>query len=440
MKKLYELAKLVRSKNAGPFVVTMDVLFDDHETYERVLGSGALDAGRIAALYGVPEEAVQRYELPLANAVKFSMTRKVPSGDVMDEDLYGCQFHRPLVMLEVDVYPCFLCPKGHKYIGKGATTMMKRILTTLIATILLVSLACGAMAEEWQWNQRVEIMVPAGEGGGLDTTIRKFNTYLAKELGTDITVNNQSAGVGVTGYTWSYNSTNDGFAFQFTAPTAIISAAQGLFTGFDLMEELIPVSGLVMAEGILFSRLNAPWTTVEEMIAYAKEHPGEVTVAVDSPNGISGAIMTEFETGAGIELKWITSDSAEGYISAIAGDVDLCINTWSDAGAYVDSGDLLALVVMADGRNEAYPDVTPTGELGIETTLGYYRVFTALKGTPQAAVDSFEAAVKRAVENPEWQEWLAANGMTNDYVWTQAELGEVLNNTYETAVELNAAK
>lgn len=321
---------------------------------------------------------------------------------------------------------------------------LAKSLAVMLTLVLMVSaLSVAVYADEgesdWEWNERVEIMVPAGEGGGLDTTVRKFATYLEKELGTTITIQNNSAGVGVSGYTWSYNSTNDGYAYQFTAPTAIISAAQGLFTGFDLMEELIPVSGLVNAEGMLFSRTDAPWTNVEEMIAYAKEHPGEVTIAVDSPNGISGAVLSEFEAGAGIELNWITSDSAEGYISTISGDVDMSINTWSDVGAYVESGDLLALVTMADERNAAYPDVPCTGELGIENTLGYYRVFTALKGTPQEAVDAMEAAIKKATENEEWQEWLAANGLTNDYVWSQEELAEVLQSTYDSALELAEA-
>ena len=96
MKKLYELAKLIRSKNAGPFVVTMDILFPDHDMYQRVLESGALDRARVAALYHIDESRLQRYDLPLANAVKFSMPRKAPSGDFLDEDLYGCQQHRPL--------------------------------------------------------------------------------------------------------------------------------------------------------------------------------------------------------------------------------------------------------------------------------------------------------------------------------------------------------
>ena len=191
------------------------------------------------------------------------------------------------------------------------------IFALMMAMLLLTSMTCGALAEDWKWDQRVEIMVPAGEGGGLDTTIRKFATYLEKELGTTITILNKSGTAGVTGYTWSYNSTNKGYSYQFTAPTVIISAAQGLFTGFDPMKVIKPVSGLVNAEGMIISRLNAPWKDAQELIDYAKAHPGEVSIAVDSPNGISGAIVSEFEAGAGIKFNWITSDSSEGYVSVI---------------------------------------------------------------------------------------------------------------------------
>lgn len=314
-----------------------------------------------------------------------------------------------------------------------------RILSFLLCLVLITGLSQSAFADapEWKWDRRVEIMIPASEGGGLDTTLRKFKTYLEKELGQTVSIINKDGTVGITGYTWSYNSSNEGYSFQFTAPTAIISDAQDLFQGFKLKDVLIPVSGLVMAEGMLFSRTGASWEDAAGMIEFAKANPGKVTVAVDSPNGISGAILSEFEQQAGIQLKWITSGSSEGYISVIAGDIDLCINTWSDVGAYVDSGDLTALVVMASERNSAYPDVVTTTELGYESTLGYYRVFTALEGTPEEAVASFAAAVERASQNPEWIEWLGLNGMTNDYVWNAEKLAAVLDSTYVKAQELN---
>lgn len=294
-----------------------------------------------------------------------------------------------------------------------------------------------AAASGFQFDHRIEIMVPGGEGGGLDTTVRKFATYLEKELGVSIVVSNRSGASGITGYTWSHNQPADGYKYQFTAPSAIIAAAQGQCE-FDLMSEIVPVSGLVMAEGMFFASPKAPFKDVNEMIDYCKANPGKVTVATDSPNGISGAIINEFCDQAGIELKWITSESNEGTISVIAGDVDLVINTWSDAGAYAESGDLVPLVVMAQQRSDIYPDVPCSGELGYTSDLGFYRVFTAMKGTPQEAVDAFEAAVhKVATTNAEWAQWLEMNGMGNTFVWDADELSEILQNTYDTAVEMN---
>lgn len=101
MKKLCEVAQLIRSKNAGPFMMTIDVIFPDRRTYDKVLSTGALDSGKVAALCGKAAETMKRFDLPLANAVKFSYPRSVPSGDFLDEDLYGCQQHRPLVELEL---------------------------------------------------------------------------------------------------------------------------------------------------------------------------------------------------------------------------------------------------------------------------------------------------------------------------------------------------
>ncbi|WP_276952511.1 DUF4387 domain-containing protein [Enterocloster lavalensis] len=101
MKKLYELAKLIRSKNAGPFMESIDILFADRETYDKVLATGALSTAAVAELYKVDESSVSQHNLPLANAVKFSFPRRHPSGDFLDDDLYGCQQHRPMVNLEI---------------------------------------------------------------------------------------------------------------------------------------------------------------------------------------------------------------------------------------------------------------------------------------------------------------------------------------------------
>lgn len=99
--KLYEVAKLIRAKNAGPFMLTVDILFASQEQYEHVIKSGVLTKAYIGNLLHIPEKQVEYYESPLALAVKFSFPRPVPVGDFYDDDIFGGQFHAPLVNIEI---------------------------------------------------------------------------------------------------------------------------------------------------------------------------------------------------------------------------------------------------------------------------------------------------------------------------------------------------
>jgi hypothetical protein len=101
MPRLWELAQLIRSKNAGPFTLTFDILFADQASYERVKRSGVVNRELFARLYGVPTEQVLFFEHDRARAIKASIPRPVASGDPADSDLYGGQQHGPLVELEV---------------------------------------------------------------------------------------------------------------------------------------------------------------------------------------------------------------------------------------------------------------------------------------------------------------------------------------------------
>lgn len=101
MVRLHELAKLVRSKNAGPFTLTIDVMFDDRAAYERVRDSGALSRDVVARIYGLPVQQVSYFEHDAALALKISFPRPTTSGSIGDTDVYGGQFHSPLVELEI---------------------------------------------------------------------------------------------------------------------------------------------------------------------------------------------------------------------------------------------------------------------------------------------------------------------------------------------------
>lgn len=96
--RLYDLAAVLRSKNAGPLYITFDIIFDEARTFSRVADSGVLTPALIASLYDLPAGEVQIVPFPAAYAIKITIPRKGPtSGAPGDRDVYGAQQHLPLV-------------------------------------------------------------------------------------------------------------------------------------------------------------------------------------------------------------------------------------------------------------------------------------------------------------------------------------------------------
>lgn len=98
---LGELAAVIRSKNAGIHYVTVDVLFDDRETYESVRESGDVTRSAVADALAVPAEELRLFWYEPGMAFKATYPRAVPAGSVGDSDLYGAQQHAPLYDLAV---------------------------------------------------------------------------------------------------------------------------------------------------------------------------------------------------------------------------------------------------------------------------------------------------------------------------------------------------
>lgn len=101
MTKIAELACLVRSKNAGPFVLTFDILFDDKEKYDRVKRSGVLTANLFASLYKCQANTVRFFECDNALGFKYSMPRPRFQGDLGDADLHGGQ--QNVLLMDIDI-------------------------------------------------------------------------------------------------------------------------------------------------------------------------------------------------------------------------------------------------------------------------------------------------------------------------------------------------
>jgi hypothetical protein len=103
MPTIRDIAKVCKSKNAGPFEITIDVVFDNAEMFERVKATGVIGAGLFARLYNVPEENILFTPYDAAFAFKATFPRPIPAGDFGDTDVYGCQQHAPLLTVDIPI-------------------------------------------------------------------------------------------------------------------------------------------------------------------------------------------------------------------------------------------------------------------------------------------------------------------------------------------------
>jgi hypothetical protein len=101
MALIKDIARVCKSKNAGPFELTIDVVFDDADTFGKVKATGVLNIELFARLYNVSSETVLLTPYDAAFAFKATLPRLVPAGDFGDTDVYGCQQHA--LLLDVDV-------------------------------------------------------------------------------------------------------------------------------------------------------------------------------------------------------------------------------------------------------------------------------------------------------------------------------------------------
>ena len=102
MDKLKDLAKVIRSKNSGPFEITFDVMFDDLDVYERVKASGVITRELVCRLYGVQDEDIVAFIFfNPALAFKFTLRRGWAQGSVGERDTFGAQQQAPLLDIEI---------------------------------------------------------------------------------------------------------------------------------------------------------------------------------------------------------------------------------------------------------------------------------------------------------------------------------------------------
>ena len=284
---------------------------------------------------------------------------------------------------------------------------MKKTVALLMAVLMLAGMASVASAE-WTFERKIDVVCPWGVGGGADSTIRPMASILKDILGQQVDVLNVEGGGGVNGVEFTYKQPADGYTFMLGTQSLIMQDLQGNMS-MNYREEFVPVAKLVHSINIIAGSKKAldakGISSFSEMIEYASEHPYEVSIGMLTATGADGVSMKQTLEGLDV-LEMPYNGGAEMTAALMGGHIDMMITGTDEIQGLIESGDVIPLVACAEQRMTRYPDMEATGELGIDSYVGTWRALYAKKGTPQEAVDAMIEALKKAVEDPTWVEFL----------------------------------
>ncbi len=303
------------------------------------------------------------------------------------------------------------------------------------AMALALTAAAGAAWAECDWKPErpVTYVVPWGAGGGTDANSRMLASLLEKEMGQPFNVVNRTGGNGVVGHSAIATAEPDGYTVG-AATVEITTMHHAGLTDLNhtsitpiALVDIVPSSVLVAAD--------SPFESLDDLLAYAKENPGELTASGTAQGGIWHLALAGMLNAEGMDpeaIRWVPSDGAAAAMQElIAGGVDVATPALSEGKALVESGELKALAYMHDTPMAALPDVPTTKEaLGSGWTLAAFITISGPGGLDPEIACSYEKAALAAFETQEWADFKASRGA--DVVrMGSADLAEMMATTSE---------
>jgi tripartite-type tricarboxylate transporter receptor subunit TctC len=262
-------------------------------------------------------------------------------------------------------------------------------------------------------DKPLHLIVPFPPGGGADNLARLIVPKLAQALGQPIVIENKAGAGGNIGAEYVARAAPDGYTLLYgTNGTHAINASLYRKLRFDPVKDFIPVSRMTEIAAMLIVSPQLPVTSVAELIAYAKAHPGKLNFG-SAGNGTTSHLAGEmFKTQAAIDIVHVPyRGGALAMTDLIGGQVQLMIEVMPNAYPQVRDARVRGLAVSTPKRFAGAPEMPTIAESalpGFEASAWDGIFVPAL--TPTPIVERLNAAIRLALEDPELGAALRARG------------------------------
>ncbi|MDO6728931.1 tripartite tricarboxylate transporter substrate binding protein [Marinovum sp. 2_MG-2023] len=310
-----------------------------------------------------------------------------------------------------------------------------KIKTILLGLTAVTALAAPALAEYPE--RAIELTIPAGAGGGTDTSARKLAILLEEKLGTSIAILNVGGGGGSVGASQFMQAKPDGYALFATwnSPLTTVPQVQNVAYALD---SFTPIASTSETAYTLCVKTDFPAKTGAEFLAELAANPGKYTYGNDGIGGTMQLAAERIFQAKGIDAIAIPFGGAgETLQNFLGGHVDIYGGSISTVLPYVENGEAKCPLVTSAADVPALSGASGLAALGLgdkETLL--WRAILGPKGLDQAIVDKLAEVIDAAVNDPGYVEFLATKGEVPNVVKGE-DLGARLQTEYDALAEVS---
>ncbi|RCW65592.1 Bug family tripartite tricarboxylate transporter substrate binding protein [Pseudorhodoferax soli] len=298
---------------------------------------------------------------------------------------------------------------------------------------LLLALACSAglvgaipaLAQDYP-TKPVELVVSAAAGGGTDAVARTFGEAARTHFAQPIVVVNKPGAASSIGFTDVALSRKDGYKMGVISVNLAILPALNLTK--VVVEDYTFIARLNNDPSAITVAADAPWKSIEEFLAAAKQAPEKIRVGNAGTGDAWHVAALALEEKTGTRFTHIPYQGGNpAVLSLLGGHLDAVTVSPGEVAQHVAAGKLRVLAVMADARMPGLFAGTPTlKERGIDLTVGAWRGLAVPKGTPDEVVAKLRTMARQAAAEPAFRETLERSNLGYSYAEGDVFLQQIL--------------
>ncbi len=257
----------------------------------------------------------------------------------------------------------------------------------------------SAQAAEYP-NRTIRMIIPFAPGGGSDVLGRVLAEKMSGELGVSVIVENKPGASSIIGTEAVAKAAPDGYTILLTN-SAITSNPTFFKLPFDT-QNLVAITKVANAPQLLVANPNAPFKNLKELIAYAKENPGKVTIGTAGAGQISHLAAEMLEKSSGTEMIMVHYKGSGGALAdLIGGQINMSFGTAPGLMQHIRNGKVIPIAVSSAQRMAALPNTPSVAELLPGYDINNWFGLFAPPKTPKPVVDRIYQAINKALSNPE---------------------------------------